>query len=207
MKVFLDINVLVSAYTARGICADLLRYILTEHELLTGEVNLVELRHVLRNRFRASPELIASVEAELRDETIVPKPAKPSPLSIRDPDDRWCLRRRSMAMPICWSRETETSWRSHVRLRSLSSIRAAAGIVSASSGAVPRGGAGNGSFPRTTDGSIPRPRSKGPSHGRIIGAESRQRRRVEGRAPRVGAHATEIANPGVMRIRLIIVRP
>lgn len=91
MKVFLDTNVLVSAYTARGICADLLRYILAEHELFTGEVNLVELRHVLRDRFHASPELIATVEAELRDETIVPKPAKPSPLPIRDPDDRWVL--------------------------------------------------------------------------------------------------------------------
>jgi len=91
VKVFLDTNVLVSAYTARGICADLLRYILAEHELLTGEVNLVELRHVLRNRFHALPELIAAVEAELRDKTIVPKPAKPSPLPIRDPDDRWVL--------------------------------------------------------------------------------------------------------------------
>jgi len=91
VRVFLDTNVLVSAYTARGICADLLRYILAEHELLTGEVNLVELRHVLRDRFHASPELIAAVEAELRDETIVPKPAKPSPLPIRDPDDRWVL--------------------------------------------------------------------------------------------------------------------
>jgi putative PIN family toxin of toxin-antitoxin system len=91
VKVFLDTNVLVSAYTARGICADLLRYILAEHELLTGEVNLVELRNLLRDRFHASPELIATVEAELRDETIVPKPAKPSPLPIGDPDDRWVL--------------------------------------------------------------------------------------------------------------------
>ena len=91
MKVFLDTNVLVSAYTTRGICTDLLRYILAEHELLTGEVNLVDLRRVLRARIRASPELIATVEAELRDETIVPKPAKPSPLPIRDPDDRWVL--------------------------------------------------------------------------------------------------------------------
>ncbi len=91
MKIFLDTNVLVSAYTARGICADLLRYILAEHELLTGEVNLVELRHVLRDRFQASPELVASIEAELRDQHIVPKPTTPSPLPIRDPDDRWVL--------------------------------------------------------------------------------------------------------------------
>lgn len=90
MKVFLDTNVLVSTYTTRGICADLLRYI-PEHELLTGEVNLVELRRVLRNRFHASPELTAAVEAELRDETIIPRPTMPSPLPIRDQDDRWVL--------------------------------------------------------------------------------------------------------------------
>ena len=91
MKIFLDTNVLVGAYTARGICADLLRHILAEHELLTGEVNLVELRRVLKDRFHASPAQIAAVESELRDETIIPKPAKPSPVPVRDPDDRWVL--------------------------------------------------------------------------------------------------------------------
>jgi uncharacterized protein len=91
VKVFFDTNVLVSAYTTRGICADLLRYILAEHELQTGEVNLFELRRVLKDRFQASMEIIETIETELRDETIVPKPAKPSPLLIRDPDDRWVL--------------------------------------------------------------------------------------------------------------------
>ena len=91
MKVFLDTNVLISAYTARGICADLLRYILSEHELLTGEVNLAELRRVLRDRFKAPQATIATIETGLRDETIVAKPKKPSPLPIRDPDDRWVL--------------------------------------------------------------------------------------------------------------------
>jgi putative PIN family toxin of toxin-antitoxin system len=78
-------------YTTRGICADLLLYILAEHELLTGEVNLVELGRVLRDRFHASPELRATIEAELRDATIVPKPATPSLLPIRDQDDQWVL--------------------------------------------------------------------------------------------------------------------
>ena len=91
MKVFLDTNVLVSAYMARGLCADLLRHILAEHELLTGEVNLVELRRVLSERFHATPALVAAVEAELRDNTIIPKPRHPSTLPIRDPDDRWVL--------------------------------------------------------------------------------------------------------------------
>ena len=50
MKVFLDTNVLVSAFTTRGLSADVVRLILTEHELLTGEVNLVELERVLHKR-------------------------------------------------------------------------------------------------------------------------------------------------------------
>ena len=91
MRIFLDTNVLISAYTARGICSDLVRFILAEHELMTGEVNLVELRRVLRERFRASPEQVARIESELRAETIVPKPVAPSTLPRRDPDDRWVL--------------------------------------------------------------------------------------------------------------------
>ena len=91
MRIFLDTNVLISAYTARGICSDLVRFILAEHELMTGDVNLVELRRVLRERFRASPEQVARIESELRAETIVPKPVAPSALPIRDPDDRWVL--------------------------------------------------------------------------------------------------------------------
>ena len=34
---------------------------------------------------------IAVVEAELRDQTIIPKPAEPFDLPIRDPADRWVL--------------------------------------------------------------------------------------------------------------------
>ncbi|MBI4421632.1 MAG: putative toxin-antitoxin system toxin component, PIN family [Gemmatimonadetes bacterium] len=91
MRVFLDTNVLVSAYAARGICADLVRFILAEHQLLTGEVNLEELRRVLRVRFRAPAERLYAIEAELRAETVVPRPADPSPVRVRDADDRWVL--------------------------------------------------------------------------------------------------------------------
>jgi putative PIN family toxin of toxin-antitoxin system len=91
VKIFLDTNVLVSAYTARGISADLLRHILAEHDLVTGEVNLEELRRVLRDRFRAPNEVVDAVEAALRAGIIAPRPAKPSALPVRDPDDRWVL--------------------------------------------------------------------------------------------------------------------
>ena len=91
MKVFLDTNVLVSAFTARGLCADLLRYLLAEHEVLTGEVNLTELRRVLLERFDATAEQLASVESLLRDQTVIPKPRTASPIRIRDRDDEWVL--------------------------------------------------------------------------------------------------------------------
>jgi len=91
VRIFLDTNVLVSAYTARGISADLVRFILAEHELLTGEVNLEELRRVLGDQFHASAEQISAVEAELRAQTVVPRPGHPSAIPVRDPDDRWVL--------------------------------------------------------------------------------------------------------------------
>ena len=95
MRVFLDTNVLVSAYTARlGFCAELVELILTDPQclLLTGEVNLSELRSVLRRRpFRVRPALIEEIESELRDQTIVPKPLHPAEHPVRDPADRWVL--------------------------------------------------------------------------------------------------------------------
>ncbi len=91
MRVFLDTNVLVSAFATRGLCADVFRYVLAEHDMLTGEVNIVELRRVLRGRIKVPTPVIASIEELLRDQTVVPKPAEPHSLEIRDPDDRWVL--------------------------------------------------------------------------------------------------------------------
>ena len=91
MKVFFDTNVLVSAYTARGLSADLFRLVLTEHELLTGEVNLLEFRRVLGHRFRVPESALAQAERELREHTIIPKPEASLDLGIRDSDDTWVL--------------------------------------------------------------------------------------------------------------------
>jgi len=91
VRVFLDTNVIVSAHLARGLCADLMRRILSGHVLLVGEVVLVELRRVLRERLRVPADLAAQLERDLRCETVVPKPKAPSDLPIRDPDDAWIL--------------------------------------------------------------------------------------------------------------------
>jgi putative PIN family toxin of toxin-antitoxin system len=91
VKVYLDTNVLVSALAARGLCADLMRLVLAEHEVLTGEVNLVELRRVLSARFRAAAAQVDLVEELMRDQTVIAKPTALLPLAVRDPDDAWVL--------------------------------------------------------------------------------------------------------------------
>jgi hypothetical protein len=100
-------DVLVSAYTARlGFCAELLELILTDPRcsLRTGEVNLSELRSVLRRRpFRVRPALIEEIESQLRDQTIIPKPLHPADLPVRDPADRWVLASAVAGRRICWS--------------------------------------------------------------------------------------------------------
>ena len=44
MKVLLDTNVLVSAFATRGLCADVLRLVLTEHEMVVAYLNRGSLR-------------------------------------------------------------------------------------------------------------------------------------------------------------------
>lgn len=91
MKVFLDTNVLVSAVATRGLCADVVRVVLAEHELLTGAVNLVELQRVLRDKLGAPARMVRELDAFLRAHVIVPKPATLLAIPVRDPDDRWVL--------------------------------------------------------------------------------------------------------------------
>jgi putative PIN family toxin of toxin-antitoxin system len=54
VKVFLDTNVLVSAFTTRGLCADLFQALLADHTPCVGETVLSEFEKVLRGKFRHS---------------------------------------------------------------------------------------------------------------------------------------------------------
>ena len=91
MRVFLDTNVLVSAFATRGLCADVLRHVLTEHDLLVGQVVLRETLRVLRSKIKLPAVTIREVEGFLRQYALIPKPRTPVDIPIRDPDDRWIL--------------------------------------------------------------------------------------------------------------------
>jgi len=91
MKIFADTNVLVSAFTARGLCADLLEIILADHQLLTGEFILQELQRVLTKKLKVPERKVSEVLGFLRNHHVEPIPDEPSEVKVRDEDDRWVL--------------------------------------------------------------------------------------------------------------------
>ena len=91
MRVFLDTNVLAAAFTTRGLCADVVRYVLAEHRLITGDVVLDELRDVLANRFKLRSSTTKDILDLLPNQEVVAKPKKAASTPIRDPDDAWIL--------------------------------------------------------------------------------------------------------------------
>lgn len=87
MRVFLDTNVLVSAVATRGLCADVVQVVLAEHELVTSEFVIEELRRTLSDRLRLPNALVSeTLELLRREGHLVPEAPAPD-VKVRDPDD------------------------------------------------------------------------------------------------------------------------
>jgi len=91
VKVFLDTNVLVSGFATRGLCADVIRLVLAEHELITADVVLNELKRVLKHKIQLPGEQIQEILTFLESQTVQPKPTAPSSIPVRDEEDQWVL--------------------------------------------------------------------------------------------------------------------
>lgn len=91
MKVFADTNFLVSAFATRGLSADVFQLILAEHQLMTGEFILTELKRVLTEKLKVPKQIVVEAEELLRRHHIEPIPDEPSEVPVRDEDDRWVL--------------------------------------------------------------------------------------------------------------------
>lgn len=91
MKIFADTNVLVSAFTARGLCADLLEIILADHQLITGEYVLQEFKRVLITKLNVPDDKVMDTLRFLKNYHVEPVPEEPSEVKVRDEDDRWVL--------------------------------------------------------------------------------------------------------------------
>ena len=86
MKVFLDTNVLASALTTRGLCAELFEVILQSHDLLISAPVFEELERILPGKLGQSVSITKEFVAFLHDEAYVVQGERPFP-SLPDPDD------------------------------------------------------------------------------------------------------------------------
>ena len=78
---------MVSGFTTRGLCADLVREVLARHTLITSEHVLAETEDVLLNRFGVPREAVTEIVALLRRQEIAELPDPLPAIEIRDPDD------------------------------------------------------------------------------------------------------------------------
>ena len=91
MRVVLDTNVLIAAFATRGLCEDVLRTVLAEHELIVSEFILAELERVLVEKLKMPRARARAVTDFVRDAAHVVKPADPATWPENDPDDRWIV--------------------------------------------------------------------------------------------------------------------
>lgn len=87
MRVFIDTNVLVSAFATRGLCADLFRVILMHHDALVSDTVVHEFRRVLTDKFRVPGDASAEVVESLADIEHLPSSAMQPEYKVRDPED------------------------------------------------------------------------------------------------------------------------
>jgi putative PIN family toxin of toxin-antitoxin system len=93
--------------------------VITEHELVLGEVVLEELRRVLTKRFHMPVEQVRQLESYLRSYEVVPKPAELDPIRVRDEADRWVLAtaHKAMADVLVTGDQDLLSVAAHARVR------------------------------------------------------------------------------------------
>ena len=87
MRIALDTNVLVSAFATRGLSADILRLVLSDHQLVIGETVLGELERILRDKFKAPSATVSDTISFLRSQAVVVGTAPDLDFRLRDRDD------------------------------------------------------------------------------------------------------------------------
>ena len=87
MRVLLDTNVIVSAVTTRGLCADVFRAVLSDHDLVTCQKILDEVRRILRSKFFVPAELVSEYLELLSHDSIIAAPEARPAVAVKDRDD------------------------------------------------------------------------------------------------------------------------
>ena len=87
MRIFLDTNVLASAFGTRGLCGDVLREVLTSHNLIVCGPLFKELKSALSKKFKIPENIVSETIGFLKQDNIVSKIGKIPQIPIKDKDD------------------------------------------------------------------------------------------------------------------------
>ena len=87
MRIVFDANVLVAAFAARGLCADLFEACLSSHECVAAARILVETEEALRRKVRLPAPRAAAIRRFLEEHLRVVDPVAVKADACRDPDD------------------------------------------------------------------------------------------------------------------------
>ncbi len=87
MRIFLDTNVLASAFATRGLCEDVLYETLSSHELIVADPLIEKLERVLVQKFKVPDTIVKETLSFLREGTIVARVSERITIPIKDKDD------------------------------------------------------------------------------------------------------------------------
>ena len=87
MRVVLDTNVIVAAFAARGLCAEVFEVCITGHTLVASEYILAEVGSTLLTKVKLPRQIVRDVIDYLRDTTEIVEPDLINSSICRDKDD------------------------------------------------------------------------------------------------------------------------
>jgi putative PIN family toxin of toxin-antitoxin system len=87
MRIFLDTNVLVSAFATRGLGEDILPEVITFHQFVSSKTVLAELEHVLKRKFAVTEQICTEIQDFLRSNVILTEDSNKLKLSLSDEAD------------------------------------------------------------------------------------------------------------------------
>lgn len=87
MKVFLDTNVLAAGFATRGLCSDLIRDVLENHEFITSLEILAELKRILTKKFKMPDEDVKNIFDFVHSSASIAEPDAKASYEITDLDD------------------------------------------------------------------------------------------------------------------------
>ncbi len=87
MRVVLDTNVIIAAFAARGLCAEIFEVCLAEDVVIISEHILTEVQNKLVEKIRLPKDTVQNIAKYLRDTAELFEPEKVDKAVCRDKDD------------------------------------------------------------------------------------------------------------------------